>query len=358
MFEAKQSKHRGKARGIIGDAHATITSTMLRMYENFETDPADVQREWAAFVRRTDRRQQEALRTTVKKSLQELSRAINGDSKNEPPPLFKVNVVLDGHRVEFKPSMINLTQMVNVVSKELITVVDVVPRLEAGAVPMHTSGGAGAGAGAGAGGGSATAAAAAIAAAGEPAGADGGAASLPTFYDEISNDEEILKILVAIMNGMSSSATELQKHLSYWDKYKHLWETDKLNFIRRYARMDRPLNQFDIDISRYRDQQNDIRTSEEVNQHINFIKIDCSLLKAALIDHCQQWQRHLTNLLHENATKELEALNNLMVNNTKLLLETPRSLEHLSQSLSALGELRRDTPSIVARFGAFWSLSS
>lgn len=32
-----------------------------------------------------------ALRNTVKKSLQQLSKAINGDAKTEPQTLFKVN---------------------------------------------------------------------------------------------------------------------------------------------------------------------------------------------------------------------------------------------------------------------------
>lgn len=33
------------------------------------------------------------------------------------------------------------------------------------------------------------------------------------------------------MNGMSASAAELQKYLSYWDKYKYIWENDKVSFI-------------------------------------------------------------------------------------------------------------------------------
>jgi len=32
-----------------------------------------------------------------------------------------------------------------------------------------------------------------------------------------------------------------------------------------------------------------------------FIHVDHSLLKAALIEHCQQWVRHFTRLLNDNA---------------------------------------------------------
>ena len=48
-----------------------------------------------------DRMVEEAFRLNVKWSLQELSRAINGDGKSAPNPLFKVKVVLEGEKVRY-----------------------------------------------------------------------------------------------------------------------------------------------------------------------------------------------------------------------------------------------------------------
>ena len=42
---------------------------------------------------------EEAFRLNVKWSLQELSRAINGDGKSVPNPLLRVKVVLEGDKV-------------------------------------------------------------------------------------------------------------------------------------------------------------------------------------------------------------------------------------------------------------------
>lgn len=42
---------------------------------------------------------------------QELSKTVNGDGKSAPTPLFKVNVVLDGLRVQFEPSYDSIVQM-------------------------------------------------------------------------------------------------------------------------------------------------------------------------------------------------------------------------------------------------------
>lgn len=55
--------------------------------------------------------------------------------------------------------------------------------------------------------------------------------TVPSFYNIISNDEDTLKIVVQVMNGMSASAAELQKYLSYWDKYKYIWENDKVRTV-------------------------------------------------------------------------------------------------------------------------------
>jgi len=61
---------------------------------------------------------------------------------------------------------------------------------------------------------------------------------------------------------------------------------EKLSFIRRYARQSRPLSQFDADITRYREQMTDIRNNDNEATVINFIKVDCSLLKVCVLLLC------------------------------------------------------------------------
>lgn len=40
-----------------------------------------------------------------------------------------MNIVLEAQRVEYRPTMINLTHVVNIVAKELISIVAIIPRL-------------------------------------------------------------------------------------------------------------------------------------------------------------------------------------------------------------------------------------
>ena len=202
VFTARQEGHRKTVVRRLTNAFERMKATVRKIYAHFREDPRQIQLEFRRFVNRVDSRVEQALRATVKKSLQELSRAINGDSKTEPQPLFRVHVVLDGvtNKVEFNPSIIHLTQSVNVVSKELITIVKSVPRLHD---VLHDEL--------------------------EDLGIDKRQLQQQSFFDLISNDEDTLKILVAVMNGMSSSGTELHRHLAYWDKYKAVWEMDNFS---------------------------------------------------------------------------------------------------------------------------------
>ncbi|CAK4669134.1 unnamed protein product [Aphanomyces euteiches] len=346
VFEVKQAAHRKTIEKKLKEAYENIRSTMSAMYTHFASGPGDVQREWARFVERADKTLEDSLRQSVKKSLQELSKAINGDAKTDPHPLFRVHVVLEDGKVEFNPLMVNLTQMVNSSAKEIFNVVSVVPRLTATVNARDESN-------------------TTTPSTESPTsvGVDSTNASQPpvpveqqnainngnNFYQSIFNDEEILKVLVHIMNGMSASATELQKYLGYWDKYKILWNQDKQAFIRRYAKANRPLQQFRVDIERYREQQVSIQ-NEDLTNTINFIQIDTQSLKASLVDHTVQWIGKLTGLLNQTASDELKALIKMIKENTKRLEVKPTNLDHLGESIRLLQEIKDSAPTVEAQF--------
>ena len=66
----------------------------------------------------------------------------------------------------------------------------------------------------------------------------------------IGNEDEVVKVMMAIMTGMSSNLGKLLKEMSYWEKFKHIWDYDKEGFIRRYAKNPRGVDDFEKDINR------------------------------------------------------------------------------------------------------------
>ena len=361
IFEAKQANHRTEVKRRFQQSHQNIKQEMRDMFVNFREGTSEVQREWRELVKEVDREVELSLRQTVKRSLQELSRAINGDAKSEPQTLFGVKIVLENSRIDYRPTMINLTHVVNIVAKELISTVAVVPRLREVLVPETEK---------------------PVAHAASAADDDDGAVRSerhPSFYSVISNDEDMLKIVVQIMNGMSSTATELQKYLGfllqsryiymlgvklfettyvcpfspickhrYWEKYKPIWEMDKEAYIRRYAKANRSLKNYNDDVTKYKDQQAEIQ-QENMTHMINFVQLDCTLLKGHLVAHCQQWQQKLLGLLNQNARQGLDYLHDLFADNTRTLRATPLNLEELSNKIRTLQELRRNSPAIEAK---------
>jgi hypothetical protein len=86
---------------------------------------------WAVGSPQVDKYMEDALRQTVKRSLMELSRALNGDAKTDVTPIFNTLVALDRStgKVELRPSVSDLVDMIHAVCRESITVITVVPRL-------------------------------------------------------------------------------------------------------------------------------------------------------------------------------------------------------------------------------------
>jgi dynein heavy chain, axonemal len=173
--------------------------------------------------------------------------------------------------------------------------------------------------------------------------------SVTTIYKNIAGDDDVLRIMVLIMSGMSSSVDKLQKYLSFWEKYKHVWDYDKDAYIRRYARSNRTLAAFESDTQKYKDLQKEVQQEDSVT-NMNFISIDCTLLKASIVSHCVSWQKKFTTLLNEQALAELSSLHDFFSSSLARLDMAPPNLEGLGSSITLLRQLQSSTASVEARF--------
>ncbi|KAL4125506.1 hypothetical protein PRIC2_009089 [Phytophthora ramorum] len=106
---------------------------------------------------------------------------------------------------------------------------------------------------------------------------------------------------------------------------------------------------FRADIERYREQQVSIQ-NEDLTNTINFIQIDTNFLKASLVEHTVQWIGKLTGLLNQTAHDELKELMNMMKENTQKLQIKPLNLDHLSESIHLLQDIKEGMPGVAARF--------
>lgn len=66
------------------------------------------------------------------------------------------------------------------------------------------------------------------------------------------------------------------------------------------------LNEFSC-YNRYTEVANNVQTQETI-LNIQFVLLDCSPLKFAILGHCQEWQNKFTSLLYKIATAKLKDL--------------------------------------------------
>ncbi|KAJ3217500.1 Dynein heavy chain 2, axonemal [Dinochytrium kinnereticum] len=316
-FEATQETYRGSIKSALLSAHESIVQTLQTTFEVFRNDGKEVYNQWVRYVEKIDSIVEESLRIAVKRSLQEISKAINGEGKNrdgtaEVHPLFKVNVILESQKVDFSPTLQRLEETVNKVAHEMMSTIAIIPRLVEIVTPES-------------------------------------AKAALNIYDIIANEDDISKSFLSIQNGMANNAVKCQAYLRNWDSYREIWEINKDAFIRRYAKLKPALSTFDADINRYNEVANNTQ-KEETLTNVNFVRLDCSLLKHALVSHCNAWQNKLTSLLNTNASTELHNLNEMFEKKKEKLRSPPQNLDQLSESLALLAQLQADSSAIEAQF--------
>ncbi|KAF6017599.1 hypothetical protein EB796_024080 [Bugula neritina] len=304
-FDDDQQKHRAATKEKLMLIHKDVVSTMKQTYEVFKADGADVQTQWVKYTEKMDRMVEEAFRLNVKWSLQELSRAING----------VVKVILEGDKVEFSPTLKQLAQDVGSIGTHLTESIAGISRLPDILTRKRSNK--------------------------EP------------IYVVIEKDEDTHKIQRVINQGMQDNAVNLQNYLLTWDNYREIWEIRKDAFIRRYQKLNPQVSSFDADIARYTEVANNVATQETV-LNIQFVLLDCSLLKNSILGHCHEWQNKFTELLSEIATTRLKELNDFLTNMATKVSQPPQTLDELGESLDLWSKLDTGKPETEAKFAPLY----
>ncbi|XP_034845406.1 dynein heavy chain 2, axonemal [Mirounga leonina] len=312
-FEEDQREHRAAVQQKLMSLHQDVVAIVTNSYEVFKNDGPEIQQQWMLYTIRLDRMMEDALRLNVKWSLLELSKAINGDGKTTPNPLFRVLVILQNDtqggvaQVEFSPTLQTLAGVVNDIGHHLFSTISVFHHLPEILIrrkfhrdPIHII---------------------------------------------VERDEDIKKIQAQISSGMTNNASLLQNYLKTWDLYREIWEINKDSFIRRYQRLNPPVSSFDADIARYTEVANNVQKEETV-LNIQFVLLDCSHLKFSLVQHCNEWQNKFTTLLKEMAARRLLELHAYLQDNGDKISHPPQTLEELGVSLQLMETLQHDLPNL------------
>mmetsp|Transcript_14483 Transcript_14483/g.50911 ORF Transcript_14483/g.50911 Transcript_14483/m.50911 type:complete len:4419 (-) Transcript_14483:356-13612(-) len=334
-FRDVQEKCREEVERMFKEALDKVTELLLNTYKFFESHPGDIQKEWKLYVEKVDKRVEDALKKAVKSSLQELCKALNGDNKTEPSPLFRIQAVLDDIKMDFNPPTGQLKDLLQQVCRDMTMTLTVVPRIwehflkeksERDRILKQQLEEAGD-----------LAAANAIVLPSEPT------KKKKSFFEEISKDEECcIKYVKEVLRGFNNCAAKLQEKLKFWNtSYQPIVSQDKDTFIRRYQKTQRSLTIVGQDIHRYKEVQREIH-EEDPKVVIDFIETDFTPLKVELMNHCVQWQKKLTDLLNDNAKTEMNKVLEYFETTTATFLSPIEDMDDLKNRVHLLEQARKD----------------
>ncbi|VDL84400.1 unnamed protein product [Schistocephalus solidus] len=310
-FDEQQVSHRRTAAARLMEYHKEIVQRMREVKETFVSESPEIQAHWTKYTEKMDRYCEEAFRLNVKFSLSELQRAINGDGRNEPNPLFKILLTLDNDKLVFLPTMPALTSVVISLNGKIISVFAEVPRLPAIlARPVTVK---------------------------------------RPISEHVENDEEIMKIQANITRGITEISKAIHNPLAYWDQFREIWELPKDEIIRKYREFNPHVSSIDADIARYTEVTNKVLDAEAMVT-VRFLQLDFSLLKNAIAAHCRDWQVRLTNLLMDMTVDSLNGIYDYMATMQEKLAQIPQTLEELVSGINLLEEVKKEQDDIQAKF--------
>ncbi|CAF0814718.1 unnamed protein product [Didymodactylos carnosus] len=314
-FEEYERQYRKAAGEKILEYFNEILSTIDRTYQLFTKDPQDVQHEWHRVIDELDKWLDRAIRYNFKASLTELSKAIIGDGKTVPGPLFKIQIVLEPRtvgdttlsRINFLPDLATLKGIVNNIGeRDLAEEIKPLHRLR----PRQNE---------------------------EP------------LYILMNKDETKQHLKIQIANGMETNEKNLDDYQTTWNGVRELWDVDKERFIARYEERYPDASFFDADINRYTEVANNVQSRDTLTT-VQFVLVDCSPLKNALAIHCLEWQSKLTALLLKLATNSLQQLTNYIEDNSVSVMMSPDNHYGLEAKQKLLETLQQNIPIYEGKF--------
>ncbi|KAM3963696.1 LOW QUALITY PROTEIN: dynein heavy chain 2, axonemal kl-2 [Aphomia sociella] len=284
-----------------------IITYLVIVYEGFEAYITQMAEHWVKYVRRFDRLLEDALRLSIKSTMQNMYKCVHGDGTMAPSPLIKMDLCLSNKIIIYLPSSHEIRETFTTILEEIVHITSTIPRLfEKFALP---SGG------------------------------------LKRFYEAIQIDTDCNKLQSLIDAEIDFNINLINDHIRMWEPYSHIWTVDKNEFLNKYREEKHTAADFDALIINYSNLANTVQIQETVNQ-IHFITLNSSELKKSIISHCLLWQVKLGELLRKITEEDIDNVYAYVEKSSEEAMKMPADLKELSTAIATYERLVSD----VSRF--------
>ncbi|XP_033219684.1 dynein heavy chain 2, axonemal [Belonocnema kinseyi] len=295
---------RNSVHDSIMKKYKTVVQLLLVVYEGFHRVIEDTMSEWSIYLMKMDTLLEEAFRLCLKNSMNVMYEALHGDGTTAPSPLLLLEADLLDNKINFVPSLIEISKVIEDVHLSLLQSLKSFPRLLQKFLKQP---------------------------------------HVKPFWEMYAHDSEINRLQQACNNEVAFCFSQIQDYLKTWEPFRDLWEVNKDMFIERYEKLDPSVASFDSDISRYTEMSNNVLYQDTVVT-VRFLDINSEKLKTAVIDQCFIWQQKFTNLLLKLTEVKVDHVHNYVVESSKKIRKMPTDLVTMQAGLKYFDKLMAEIP--------------
>ncbi len=155
------------------------------------------------------------------------------------------------------------------------------------------------------------------------------------FYADISFNPQVLKTMFILSEGVEKTFQKIHKYLDMWRRYKPLWKMDKVPTLERFAQKNPSIVDYDTKLTLYAKLGQEVE-SLATEKDIDFIRISCAPLEAAIKTETTSWLHSIGKLLHNSAKQKLTEFTDEFTKTETELNRNPETMEDLKFILSII----------------------
>jgi dynein heavy chain len=159
-----------------------------------------------------------------------------------------------------------------------------------------------------------------------------------TFYQDISKNEHIIKLMLSLNHAIQKAFGVVNKYIAGWRRYNKvygLWDQKREARVAQLEDLNPPINYFDARLSTFEKLAQSV-LQQPGEKDVQFLQVDASPIVAGIAARAYFWRQTYGNMLHKISAKKLLTLNSRFNALREELDADPKDIDELKNLLNAV----------------------
>ncbi|KAG5676022.1 hypothetical protein PVAND_005877 [Polypedilum vanderplanki] len=316
-FRKRLRESRNASVRQIGENYKKVVEYIITIYDGFEShlNTTEMTERWTNYVKKIDGLAEYAIVSAARNTLVCIYEMLKGRNNMKPDPIISVEITLTERKIEFEPALEEVFDCIKYIYKDLTKSIKIFPRLVEKFDLPHVS-------------------------------------DIRHFYEVVHEDIECREIYYQINSVLELLLDKINDYVETWLLFRIVWEIEIEKFMTRFEENGLDLKEFENSMLKYYDVSNQVMM-QDTTVVIAFLTLDCSKLKACVLEYIEMWKNGYKQTLCSTMIKKLEMHDDRLTSRIKILSEQPTNAIELNtllslhdQSLKEYGEREKDMDEI------------